>query len=84
MIAPFSIMEFMFPKWVPESPFIFMIRYPRIIKRAERAVVQKNNNRYPALVMRLDIVILCCRRIIVMHTMYPRIKDAQNIAGVDW
>ena len=82
-MAPLSIMEFMFPKWVPESPFIFMMRYPRIIKRAERAVVQKNNSRYPALVMKLGIVILCCRRIIVMHTMYPRIREIQNTAGVD-
>ena len=82
-MAPLSIMEFMFPKWVPESPFIFMIRYPRMMKRAERAVVQKNSSRYPALVMRLDIVILCWMRIIVMLTIYPRIKDIQNIAGVD-
>ena len=82
-MAPLSIMEFMFPKWVPESPFIFMMRYPRIIKRAERAVVQKNNNRYPVLVMRLDIVILCCRRIIVILTMYPKIREIQNTAGVD-
>ena len=82
-MAPLSIMEFMFPKWVAESPFIFMIRYPRMMKRAERAVVQKNSSRYPALVMRLDIVILCWMRIIVMLTIYPRIKDIQNIVGVD-
>ena len=82
-MAPLSIMEFMFPKWVPESPFIFMMRYPRIIKRAERAVVQKNNSRYPALVMKLGIVILCCKRIIVILTMYPRIREIQNTAGVD-
>ena len=83
MITPLSIMEFMFPKWVAESPFIFMMRYPRIIKRAERAVVQKNSSKYPALVIRFGIVVLCWMRIIVMLTIYPRIKDIQNIVGVD-